>query len=109
MPENHAVGGQAGHREDAKNLVRRRVDSDPASPLGELAMSVDDRRNPGRVNELAAFQADQEMLALCPGTSNSVRKLIGNSQIELTLHLDLPAARPKIPFDELESWQMRPF
>jgi hypothetical protein len=68
---------------------------------------MDDRCNPSRVDELAAFQTDQDMEALCPGASESVRKLIGNSQVKLTFHLDLPAPRPEISFDELESSQMR--
>jgi hypothetical protein len=47
------------------------------------------------------------MPALSPGTSESVRELLGNSQVKLTFHLDLPAPGPKILFNELESSQMR--
>jgi hypothetical protein len=47
------------------------------------------------------------MPALCPGTSESIRELLGNSQVKLTFHQDLSAPRPKILFNELESSQMR--
>lgn len=64
-------------------------------------MSVHDHRDPGRVDELAGFEIDEDALAI----SCSIYCLLqlgGDSQVELPFDTDLPAPWTGICFGQSE-------
>lgn len=90
--------GQAGDFEQAKDLAARAV----SQHLGIAgAMSPEDQEEPGRVDELAGPQVDQDPVA--PAGVDRLLQLVGHRQVELSFDRDLQTAVRELGLGELEA------
>src|SRR4051794_5214090 len=107
VAEDEAVGRQPGQGEDAKNLLRGIADDDACSSLSEAIVGKDDRRDAGRVDEIALPEPDQDRSSDRVAAFEGVLQLLGDGEVELPLHLDFTTTGTEVPFSELEGSQLR--
>jgi hypothetical protein len=105
--EDEAVRGQSGDGEDAKDLSGGGTGDHPPTLFSEPLMGVDNRRDPGRIDEFATLEINQDLPAFGTDAYERLLQLLRNRKVQLTLHLDPAAVRTEIFLNEFESSQMR--
>lgn len=86
-----ALAIQAGDVENSAHRRRGFADDEAPFPLGQRLASMEDRRDPGGVDEVAAAEADEDFETLLDGGVEMASQLTDDGEVELTLHPQLPA------------------
>src|SRR4249919_4014403 len=82
--EDQSILGQAGDLEHPTHLRGGPIHGEPPSPLTCLAMGPHYHRDPGRIDELALVEGDQDLRDITRRPVQHSREPIGNGQVELT-------------------------
>ena len=101
--EDEPVGGEAGHREHAEDLVGRGVDGKAVAVLGHPVVRAQDHRDSGGVDEGAALEADENASALLDSLGHDFVELAGDGEVQLPFDLNVPAAGPQVSLGDFKA------
>jgi hypothetical protein len=100
--EDDAGVGEAGDSEDPQDLVRAAVEDEAAAFGFQLPPHLEEEGDPGRVDELALREADEDGVVAARNPLQRRLQALDAPEVELTLELQLAPASAEIALGDLQ-------